>query len=46
MNHGVAGAGAQDLVTLPLGVVAASIRGHGVTAQLLMRWHDRRWQRR
>ncbi|XLZ72887.1 sodium:proton antiporter [Massilia sp. SR12] len=46
LNHGMAGAGAQDLVTLTLGVVATSILAHGVTVRPLMRWYDRRWNRK
>ncbi|WP_342114473.1 cation:proton antiporter [Pseudoduganella sp. OTU4001] len=42
LNHGVSGASAQQLVTLTLGVVAASILVHGVTGRPLMRCYDRR----
>ncbi|MFL6547769.1 MAG: cation:proton antiporter [Povalibacter sp.] len=42
LTHGVTGAQADAIVDLTISVVAASIVVHGLTAQPLMRWYDRR----
>lgn len=46
LNHGVSGPLAQELLTLTLLTVAASIIAHGVSVQPLMRWYARRTGRR
>lgn len=42
LHHGVSGPLAQDLVTLTLVTVAASIIAHGVSVQPLMKWYAKR----
>jgi sodium/hydrogen antiporter len=42
LTHGVQGSEANDLVDMTISVVAASIVIHGLTAQPLMSWYDRR----
>jgi NhaP-type Na+/H+ or K+/H+ antiporter len=45
LTHGVTGANARDLADLTLSIVAISIVVHGVTAQPLMEWYERRLAR-
>lgn len=42
LQHGVAGPLAQDLVSLTLATVAASVLGHGVSVLPVMRWYGKR----
>jgi NhaP-type Na+/H+ or K+/H+ antiporter len=41
LHHGVAGPFAQELVTLTLVAVTASIVAHGVSVRPLMKWYAR-----
>ncbi|HEY6926570.1 MAG TPA: sodium:proton antiporter [Steroidobacteraceae bacterium] len=41
-THGVGGSAAQTLADLSLSVVAISLIAHGITAQSLMSWYERR----
>jgi sodium/hydrogen antiporter len=44
LSHGVTGPAARELADITLTAVAMSIIAHGLTAQALMSWYDRRGQ--